>query len=101
MEKINNSELVSVLQRYCNVNVTFSDWPKTLLEELNHPSHPHRAKRFQSQLAHAILSQTISPEEYEKLTEEDLETSKEVEERLRELWQDLYGASDPSLAVQS
>ena len=97
MKTINNSELVSVLRRYCNVNVAFSDWPKILLEELNHPSHPNRAKQFQYQLADALLNKTISPKEYEKLTEEDLETSEEVEERLRELWQDLYGNLEPKM----
>jgi hypothetical protein len=94
MQSTNNSELISVLRRYCNVNVSFSDWPKLLIEELNHPNHPDRAKQFQQQLAYAILNGTISPAEYERLTEEDLETSEEVEERLRELWKDLYGNLD-------
>ncbi len=94
MQSISDSELTSVLRRYCNVNVSFSDWPKLLVEELNHPNHPDRAKQFQHQLANAILNNAILSAEYEKLTEEDLETSEEVRARLHELWQDLYGNLD-------
>jgi hypothetical protein len=98
MQNKSNFELISAIRRYCNVNVSFGDWPKLLVEELNHPNHPDRAKQFQHQLADAILNNTISPAEYERLTEEDLETSEEVRERLHELWQDLYGNLDVSVS---
>jgi hypothetical protein len=98
MRNLDAPELISVLRRYSNANVSVNDWPKPLVKELNHPDFPDRAQKFQSQLRNAILNRTISPLEYEKLTEEDLETPEEVESSLRELWQDLYGELDVALS---
>lgn len=94
MHDEDNLELFSVLRRYLNVNVSINDWPKPLIKELSHPSFPDRPEKFKLQLRNAILEHSISPIEYEKLTEEDLETPAEVEDRLLELWQDIYGDFD-------
>lgn len=89
--------LESALERYCHVESLGSDWQECLKRELAHPRFPHRPKEFRHQLAYAILNKTISPSQYEGLTDLELETDEEVVQELKELWADLYGDEPISL----
>jgi hypothetical protein len=82
--------LESALERYCHIESS-GDWQECLKRELSHPKFPHRHKEFRHQLAYAILNRTISPTQYEKLTELELETEEEVIQELTELWMHMYG----------
>ena len=83
--------LESVLRRYFHVEVLSGDWQEVLQRELNFVGAPTRAAEFRRQLSDAILKRSITPAEYERLTEDELETQDEVEERLMYLWMGLYG----------
>jgi hypothetical protein len=86
------SELLAhILKTYCNINYMTNDWHIKLLQVLNHPDFPNKEMLFRQQLADAILNHSITPEQYESLTDEEFETTEELEERLREIWHDLYG----------
>lgn len=83
--------ITSVLRRYFQVEVFTSDWQESLKRELNNPKFPDRASQFREQLAEAILHRTITPKQYEELTDEEFDTPEALEEWLRELWRDFYG----------
>jgi hypothetical protein len=53
---------------------------------------------FRHQLAEAISNRTLTPAQYEQMTDEELESDEEVAERLRELWHDLYGDEPVTLS---
>lgn len=90
--------LESVLRRYCHVEVLGADnWQEDLKRSLRAPKFPNREKEFRHQLAYAIINQTISPSQYEKLTDLELETYEEVAQELTELWMYLYGDEPVSL----
>ena len=89
--------LESVLSRYCHVEMSEENWRTDLREELAASKFPQREKEFRHQLAYAIFNQTISPSQYEKLTDLELETNEEVVEKLKELWTDLYDDEPVSL----
>jgi hypothetical protein len=86
--------LTSVLRRHFNVNGFERDWVETLHSELNWSGEPERAQLFRQQLATAILHNTITPEQYEELTEEDFDTQAELKQWLRDVWKKLYGNED-------
>jgi hypothetical protein len=96
-EKALPEPLASILRRHCNVNAFSDNWPDALKRELNYAGDPERAALFREQLAHAILHNAITPEQYEELTGEDFDTQEELNRWLHELWGDLYG-SDPLTA---
>lgn len=84
--------LQDVLRRYYHVEVLGADnWVQDLLSFLRATKFPCREKEFRHQLAYAILNKTISPSQYEKLTDLELETNEEVVKELTELWTYLYG----------
>ena len=83
--------LADVLHRYANVNAFTADWPNKLKAELFDPRFPERAPLLRRQLAEAILEQTITPAEYERLTGEDFDSQDELDEWLREFWRAIFG----------
>ncbi|WP_218081685.1 hypothetical protein [Anthocerotibacter panamensis] len=89
--------LAHILETYCNINYLRDDWSESVKRVLNNPTFPEKAIQFRKQLVDAILLRTITPNQYEKLTDEDFDTPEELEERLRELWKDLYGDEPVSL----
>lgn len=89
--------LERILSRYYHIEVLSSDWLETLKRALDAPKFPNREKEFRHQLAYAILNRTISPSQYEKLTDFDSETEEEVVHELTELWMHLYGDEPISL----
>ena len=87
-----------ILKCYCHVEVFGTDnWREDLISCLTATEFPQREKEFRHQLAYAILNQTISPSEYEKLTDLELETNEEVVQELQLLWVYLYGDEPVSL----
>ena len=87
----NNEILKYVLETYCHVEYFTSDW-ESVKRFLNHPNFPDRNAEFKKELAQAITEHRISTQEFEKLTGEEYETQKEVDDFLvREIWQPLYG----------
>lgn len=98
LERVNSDPLPYVLENYCNVNALSDDWAERVMRLLKHSSGlPNRECRFKQQLAEAILNRTITPAEYERLTDEDFDTPEDLETRLRELWFDVYGDEPVSL----
>lgn len=91
--------LAHVLKTYCNINYSTDDWYVSVKRMLNHPDFPGKAAEFRNQLAEAILHSTITPKQFEKLTDEEFDTPEELEERLRELWCELY--ADEPVSVRS
>jgi hypothetical protein len=83
--------LESVLRRYCHVEMSVENWPEYLREELTALKFPRREKEFRHQLAKAILDKSIDTNQYEKLTDLEVETEEEVVQELMELWMHLYG----------
>jgi hypothetical protein len=83
--------LASVFRRYFQVEAFGGDWQETLRRELHYPDAPGRSEMFRQQLAEAILHHTVSPTQYEQLTEEEFDTPEDLEAWLREVWQHLYG----------
>ncbi len=59
---------------------------------LNNPNVSDRNQVFKAELVNSLLKQPITPQEFEKLTAEELETQEEVNEFLKnEIWKPLYG----------
>lgn len=88
MQNITPEPLSHVLRTYWNVNALSDDWFEGAKRML---SHTQQETLFKQQLADAILHKSVSPSEYERLTREDFDTSEDLEERLREIWRDMYG----------
>lgn len=88
--------LARTLKQYCHINAMTADWREALLSELNYPGDPSRAPTFRAQLADAIWNATISPQQYEALTGEDFDTQDDLQDRLRELWKEIYGEAPVS-----
>jgi hypothetical protein len=82
--------LANTIEAYLNVNDFSTNWLENLQRFLNNPNFPERAAQFRQQLAEAILKRTITPNQYEALTDEDFDTPEDLEHWLRELWHDLY-----------
>ena len=58
---------------------------------LNHPEFPNRARTFKRELADAILNHSISPDEFEKITDVDQDSQEDVDNFLTtEIWDPLY-----------
>jgi len=82
--------LKDVLKRHFNVNYT-SD-AETILRELVTDKFPHRNNQFKKELLTAMKTNSISTEEFNKLTDDEMETQEEVSKFLKnEIWQPLYG----------
>ena len=80
-----------ILRAHFDVNSFGANWLKSLKSELSHPQSRAHAAAFRNDLARAITHHTISPALYEELTGEDFDTPDELEDWLREIWQNLYG----------
>lgn len=52
---------------------------------------PERAELFRSQFLHTILTDSITPAQYELLTGQDFDSQEELNDWLREVWKTLYG----------
>ncbi len=83
--------LTHVLKYYCDVDSFDTETPGLIRRYLNHERFPGRNEQFKCELTEAILNHTISPEQYERLTNVDYDTPEEVEAWLRLLWQYIYG----------
>lgn len=90
MSEPTKSELEKVLFNRFDVDIA-PDY-ESLKNYLNNPNFPERGNIFKRELAETILNDRLSPENYEKLTNHDLETQEEVNEFLiSEIWKPLYG----------
>jgi len=78
-----------ILRRYCNVEAP--EALSSLKEMLARPESAQRAALFREQLEQVIREATITPEEYEAVTGEDLDSQQALLARLRQLWDQLYG----------
>lgn len=79
--------LRTVLQKYCHVE-TYC--PQLLKEAINSGNgFPYDVALFKSQLREAIDNQSISPDEYEKITEEDFDSQEDLQAWLEELWSEI------------
>jgi hypothetical protein len=83
--------LATILSLYFEVNSFTADWPASLQSYLNDPASKERERLFRTQLAEAILHDTVTPQDYEKLTREDFDTPEDLRRWLKEVWRDLYG----------
>lgn len=90
--------LTLILENHFNVNGMGEGWLGSLQRTLNHPRFPNRATQFKQELAEAILHQTVTPAQYERLTGAAYDTPEEVEGFLREVWQHLYGDEPVTLS---
>lgn len=80
-----------ILETYCHVKYFTDDW-ESVRKFLSHPNFPDRNREFKKQLGQAITDHTLSTKEFEKLTGEEFETQKELNEFLKtEVWKPLYG----------
>ncbi len=90
MKEKNTSILEYVLGLYFHVEhgLGIDDVKKYL----NNPNVSDRNQVFKAELVNSLLKQPITPQEFEKLTAEELETQEEVNEFLKnEIWKPLYG----------
>ena len=85
--------LEDILHRHANVNAFTANWSERLKRELFSPNFPDRATLFRRELAAAILHNTITPAEYERITGEDFDTQDELNQWLREIWRSVFGAA--------
>lgn len=83
--------LTDTLHTFFDVNGFGEGWLERLKSYLNNPAFPNRAEQFKHELAEAVLLHTITPAEYERLTNEDFDSQEDLETWLREVWQHLYG----------
>jgi len=89
MRKTNVPEpLATILYTYCNVNAMTEHWVDSLKIGIRHSESQGRL--FRSQLANAILHRSITPDDYERLTEEDFDSQDDLQAWLRELWPQLH-----------
>jgi len=81
--------LRSVLESRFNVEVQGSGWIDFIRSAAS--ASEDGGRLFRRQFAHAILHQSISPEEYSAVTQDpNYPTVEELYERLREVWARLY-----------
>lgn len=81
--------LRSILEARFNVEIQGGDWIQTILSYASVTQDGGRL--FKRQLAHAILNQSISPDDYYAVTQDpNYPTYEELYERLREVWGWLY-----------
>lgn len=89
--------LADVLRRHANVNAFTKDWPQAMRLELFSSNNPEREQLFRCQLAEAILNDTITPAQYERLTDEDFDTPEDFQNWLLTVWKALYGDAPVTL----
>lgn len=81
--------LKDVLKRHFNVN--YRSDSQTILREVVTDKFPNRRNQFKKELLSAMKTNLISVEEFNKLTDDELETQDEVNRFLEnEIWQPLY-----------
>src|SRR5215470_16241988 len=82
--------LRTVLVNTFNVNRFWTRWEEGVHSYVTRL--PDKGSQFRQQLADAIVKKTISPDEYQNLTEDRNHTTNDaVADWLRELWHKLYG----------
>ncbi|ROQ27378.1 hypothetical protein [Gallaecimonas pentaromativorans] len=80
--------LKTILRKYCHVECYD---PQLIREAIKTGrGFPYDVELFKSQLREAIDKELISPEEYEKLTEEDFDSQEELQIWLEEFWSELF-----------
>jgi len=77
--------LRTVLWKYCDVNAI------ELSSRISERLDAITLSAFQAQLAAAIHSSSISPEEYETLTNASYDTQEELDDWLRSLYEVVFG----------
>ena len=88
--------LAEFLKTYCNV-----DAPEALDDLKAYVASPpteegaRRVAQFRSQLAAAIVSNNVTPKQYELLTGEDFDSLSDLKEWLNELWSELFDDQSP------
>ena len=81
--------LRSVLEYRFNVEIQGSGWMDSIRSYASLTGEDGRL--FRRQFAHAILHQSISPDDYYAVTQDpNYPTAEELDERLREIWDRLY-----------
>jgi hypothetical protein len=81
--------LRTVLEGRFNVEIQGRDWIDTI--RCYAATTGEDGRLFRRQFAHAILHQSISPEDYYAVTQDpNYPTAAELDERLREVWAWLY-----------
>ncbi len=80
--------LAGFIKSFCNVNAPLVD---LLAKYLRDNRESQRAKAFREQLRDAIENNTITPEQYEFLTDEDFDSQETLNKWLKELWLEIYG----------
>ncbi len=81
--------LRSVLESCFNVEVQGRDWIGSIRNVAARSGEDGRL--FRRQFAHAILHQSVSPDDYYAITQDpNYPTVAELDERLREVWARLY-----------
>ena len=94
--------LAEFLKTYCNV-----DAPKALNDLKTYVANPpteegaRRVDQFRSQLAAAIVSNNVTPKQYELLTGEDFDSLSDLKEWLNQLWRELFGDQSPRKYMRS
>ena len=80
--------LADFIKSFCNVNAPSVD----LLAKYIHDNRENqRIKAFRKQLHEAIENNTLTPEQYELLTDEDFDSQEALNKWLKELWLEIYG----------
>lgn len=81
--------LRELLKSCFNVELFWDYFPQTLGETLAFLG-PEKAALFKQQFAHAIARETISLDQYRKLTNQGFKTEVELNFWLRDRWVDIY-----------
>ncbi|WP_157211091.1 hypothetical protein [Verrucomicrobium spinosum] len=85
--------LESIVSTFLNADATYlqgaRDWARS--KELSEPSREKR-DAFKVELEQALVEPyPVSPQLFERWTDESVETQEEVQERLQELWNVCFG----------
>lgn len=85
--------LAHFLETYCDVNAVMLDELKTYVKNT---LSSERTQEFRRQLAYAIINNSITTEQYEKLTGEDFDTQEDLNAWLKEIWENIFGTAPVS-----
>ena len=83
--------LAAIFYTYLDVNGFTEHWRDSLKHGVSQLPMEGGGDLFRNQLADAILHQTVTPENYEKLTGQTFDAQQDLQKWLLELWEVLYG----------
>lgn len=81
--------LSQVLKTYFDVELFWHSFHQGMKDYQK--NFPAEAAEFKKQFAEAIAKNTLSPKEYQRLTNHSFKTQQELNSHLRSLWEELYG----------